>query len=516
VTAQQTFWRRWWAALFALVAAALPLLALIPLGGVWLWQQGYVLWWLAAALVLGAGGYACARWLQREARAADAAADSLEQRMEPVSPPDDDWSPHDLDAWAMVQRLASDVDPHIIGDSDRLLETATHTIEIVARHYHPTLREPVWRFTLPEALLLTERVSARLRVVLLTSVPGSHLIRAGQLRRIWQLKPAAETGMRMLRHAQRAWRFARLVNPMAALLAEARDQLVSAALGETGHHLRRKGARIWVEEVGRAAIELYSGRLRLDAAELAAHARRTPGLGREAPLPGPIHIVVAGQTKAGKSSLVNALLGDIAAGVDVLPLTENFTRYELTREGAPEAVIVDSPGMDDEASTTRTIDAAREADCLIWVVAAHRADRALDRSALEAVRAWFAAWPERPMPPVLVVVTHIDRLSPAREWSPPYDVANPQRQKEVAIREALDVIAADLGVPPPDVVPTRLQPTDCAYNVDLVWALLAQRFDAAQRGRAIRVLRSVPQHDWKRLLGQAAGAGRLLAGKLGR
>jgi uncharacterized protein len=512
VSTERNFWRSWWAVVLALAAAVIPLLALIPLGGLWLWQQGFVLWWLGAALLFGAGGYLSARWFQHQAARADREQERLET-WTPVSPPDEDWSNNDLAAWTKVQKLAAEANPYMIGDSDLLLDAARATIDVVAQHYYPNLKDPIWRFTLPEALLLTERVSGRLREVLLTSVPGSHLIRAGQLRRIWELKPAAETGLRVFRHVQSVYRVARLVNPVGALIAEARDKLLAAAFGETGNQLRRKGARIWIEEVGRAAIELYSGRLRLTAEELAHAAAQAPDLGTKAPAPGPLRIVVGGQTNAGKSSLVNALLGEVVAGVDVLPHTAELTSYELTRDGAPEAVIIDVPGIENERSMRLAVETACEADCVIWVVAAHRPDRALDRSALDAIRAYFAARPQRVMPPVLIVASHVDRLSPAREWSPPYDLTTSTRPKETAIRAALEAIAADLDVATPDVVPVRLVPRDDIYNVDLVWALLAERFDDARRGRAVRLRVARSGQDWKRILKQASRGGRLLANR---
>jgi uncharacterized protein len=110
-------------------------------------------------------------------------------------------------------------------------------------------------------------------------------------------------------------------------------------------------------------------------------------------------------------------------------------------------------------------------------------------------------------------MTHIDCLSPAREWQPPYDVSAPLSAKARAIQEALGAAAADLAIPPDEIVPARLQPLESAYNLDLVRALLASRFEAAQRGRALRILLSASQQDWKRILKQARGAGRILLGK---
>ncbi len=501
-------WWRWWALALGFMTIALPFVALVPLGALWLWQQGWLLWWLATAAGVSIAGFGYARWLHHRARRThpnmrDNAPD------DPVSAPDEDWATRELAAWEAVRALSVEVDPAIVADHRLLLATARTTIESVARYYHPEQRYPLWRFTVPEALMLTERVSARLREVILDHVPGSHMIHAGQLLRLWEFKPAAERGVRLFRGMTAIYRVARLVNPGAALLAEARERIFSALMGDAGAYLRRRGAQIWVEEVGRAAIELYSGRLRVDATRLAdAAGAESLGPGVDlAELPGPVRIVVAGQTKAGKSSLVNTLLGEVAAGVDALPLTSGFSGYELHLDGIPEAVLIDTPGLDDNRTSTEVVDCAVNGDCILWVVPAHRADRAVDRAALDAVRARFATDLERALPPLIVVASHIDRLKPVREWAPPYDLENPADDKARAIRQALEAIADDLAVPLESVVPARLDPPSRAYNIELVWALLAQRFELAQRGRAQRIGRSLPRRQWRTVLAQARRAG---------
>jgi hypothetical protein len=64
---------------------------------------------------------------------------------------------------------------------------------------------------------------------------------------------------------------------------------------------------------------------------------------------------------------------------------------------------------------------------------------------LEELRKWFLARPDLKMPPVLGVMTHIDLLSPAMEWAPPYDWVNPDRPKELQIQQAWNALREQLG-----------------------------------------------------------------------
>jgi hypothetical protein len=134
----------------------------------------------------------------------------------------------------------------------------------------------------------------------------------------------------------------------------------------------------------------------------------------------------------------------------------------------------------------------------------------LDRAALDALRSQFAANPQRKMPPLLVVASHVDRLTPAREWNPPYNVDAPAAPKERSIRGALDAIAADLDAPVETVIPMRLDATP-PYNLDALWLRLGSVADEAQRARWVRVLRSAKgQSGWQAAWKQVVGAGRMV------
>jgi uncharacterized protein len=506
MTGAQPFFRRWWLPLVAALLLALPILALLVTGSLWLWQRGWFLWWL----IVAAAGTGLAWGITRHLRRGPWAPKAVTEP-EPLSPPNPTWTPREVKAWQEVRRLSAIADPAMLADRRLLLGAAQETIEAVARHYHPEQREPLWEFTVPEMLLLTERVSARVRVLLLAHVPMSHQVKAGQLVRVWGYKPLVAKGLAHGRRAYDLFRIVRAINPLHALVAELRERFLSELSDTVQDYVLRKVARIWIEEVGRAAIDLYSGRLRVDAGAMAATAagEGLTGIAEPAPLPGALRLLVAGQTKAGKSTLVNALVGDVAAGVDVLPLTAKFQGYELRQDGAPAASIIDTPGIENEGGVRSIERHALECDLILWVIAAHRADRALDRKALDAVRARFAQDPRRKMPPLVVIATHVDRLPPVREWEPPYNVDTPTRRKEQSIRAAIDAIAGDLAVPVTGIVPVRLDGGH-GYNLDALSARLAEHFDAAKQARWLRIQGKAQAGDWRRTLKQLSGAGRMV------
>ncbi len=500
-----SFFGRWWVAILAGGLLAVPILTVFIGGIVWLLERDWFLIWFAAA----AAGTVIA-WLALRARHRP----FRESTEEPgaLTEPDANWSPHELAAWEEIRRLSAEADLGMLDDRRELLRAAERTIEAVARHYHPGRKNPTLEFTLPELLLLTERISARLRYLLLEQVPYSHRLKAGHLMRAWGYQPLVA---KVLEHSHTVYsvlRIARILSPLGALAAEVRDYVVNDLYQNLQSHVRRRIVRLWVEEVGRAAIELYSGRLRVDAAGLAelAAGESLDGTAAEAPLPGALRLLVAGRTKAGKSTLVNALLGSLRAGVDVLPATAGFEGYELSQEGMPVAWLIDSPGLEDTAGEAELAARASACDLVLWVAAAHRPDRAADRRSLDALRERFAADPRRKMPPVVVVASHIDRLPPMREWSPPYDVAEPRTPKERAIRGAIEAIAADLDVPVEAVVPMRLDDSP-PYNLDLLRLELAELFSEAQRARWIRIQRDAAERpDWRVAWRQLAGAGRMV------
>ena len=94
------------------------------------------------------------------------------------------------------------------------------------------------------------------------------------------------------------------------------------------------------------------------------------------------------------------------------------------------------------------------------------------------------------MPPILGVMTHIDLLSPAMEWQPPYNWPEPRRPKEEQIQQARDALRAQLGENLVGIVPLCTAPGK-AYGIQ-EWLLptLAELLDEAHAVALLRCLRA--------------------------
>jgi len=495
-----------------------PTLSLIPLGSVWLWQKGYLLYWTAFALVAVAIVYFAQRRLLPDA--AQTATDE-------APPPADDtaadealrqgWSPAEEQAWKDVVTLAHRTEPDRIASPDDLLKLAQETIAVVANRVHAGRRDPVWQFTTPEALAIIERVSRRLRAFVLESVPFGDRLTIAQALTLYRWRGALDWAER----AYDVWRVVRLANPATAAANEAREHLSKAMMEWGRDAVARRITEAYIQEIGRAAIDLYGGRLRVSAASLSDYVSDETAADRAAlsrTRAEPLRILVAGQTGAGKSSLVNALAQGIRAATDALPATSGFTAYVLERDGLPAALIVDSPGLDGNEDQVRAlIERAADSDLVLWTVAANRADRDVDRRALAALRAHFAERLNRRRPPIVLVATHIDRLRPFGEWSPPYDLAAGTGEKARNMADAVAAAAIDLGFSATDAIPVSLADAARPYNIEALWRRMSDVLPEAIRAQLLRTLHELRDDwSWSSVWSQAAGAGRTIAGAFRR
>ena len=456
-----------------------PFVFLMGAGGYHLWETGWMVWaWIPMFVCFVLAYFLAWRWTKR-------------QNLPPTeAEPPGYWTDRDKLAWEKVVEKAKSFEKI----TTEQLESPKHYSELaldlakqVGEIYNPGAPDPFDHLTLPEVLACIELASEDLDELVQKYVPGSHMLRIRDMKRARKAVGYYKTGMNVY------WAGAAVLDPIQTAL---RYLASKAALGSLMDRIQ-DNIILWfhtafIHHLGRYLIELNSGRLRVGAKryrELLAQHQAPPEddpTARPAPSPeamseaaittaantaiGPkaITVAVLGSVKAGKSSLVNALLGRNAATVDRLPVTAGI-RYDYTLRGgeplagSPRAPlgqpvsVLDTSGYGQDGPTDEdfaaAVEASRDADLIVLVTQATNPGRQPDIDLLDRLRAWFASKPHLKMPPVVVAVSHIDLLSPKAEWNPPYDWKNGTRPKEQNIRECVGVVKEQLGERVTDIAP---------------------------------------------------------------
>lgn len=229
---------------------------------------------------------------------------------------------------------------------------------------------------------------------------------------------------------------------------------------------------------------------------------------------------MAGQTNAGKSTLINTLFDSPRAAADVVSCTNAIVPYALESEGRFSGLIFDTPGYGEKTSWLRdNREELDKTDLVILVCNANNAARSADRQFLQEFQKHFKDQPNRKIPPMIVVVTHIDELRPVREWQPPYDVVEPNCVKAANIRAAMDTIQQDLSlIENTMIVPVSLRNNDGLgpYNIDSLLIAMGQQMDEANRARLLRCLKDAKNSEkWTRLWQQVTQSSRWFLNKIG-
>lgn len=497
---------RYWREVLLILLIALPWLSLLALGVVWLWQGGRVWIWALAAAAVGLLCWPLWRAVQRQSK------EEARRALGDLAEPSRGWNVVERDAWALVLTIADDTAPLSFVETEPLVALARRTIEVVARRFHTDADDAWAQFSLPEALLLAERLCRDVRREALRRIPGIRGIKLSHA--LWirsqseRYGPVAHLGWRF---GHGLWRVVRAaINPLQAVGQEVSGLALDRAAGVLSLHVRSYATRLLVLEIGRAAIDLYSGRLALSDEEIRAAQQRDMA---DATVDSvmPVRILLAGQVNAGKSSLLNGLAQEVRGAVGPLATTVNAAEYLLDQDGRPAVVLVDMPGIDaSKATIEELLRQAERADLVLWVAAATQPARANDRRALDALKARGTAQLARRPAPVLLALTHVDQLRPAADWAPPYDVATPTRPKAQAIRAAMDAVARVLGLPVDRIVPVAVPPGREPYNLDALWARIVLEMDEAKLVQLDRLRLSQRPFRLRELPQQLGDAGRLI------
>jgi predicted GTPase len=484
---------RWRIAVVA-VLVAVPLIVLIGLGSYFLWQTGYGFWiWWPMFACASLGYFLAWFWLRKRTLIA------------PIDfTPSLHWTQRDQEAWKLVEARAQElagVESTAFNELQHYANLAQEMALELARFYHPDAKDPIGVLTVPEVLAVIELAAQDLAELVDQNVPASHLLTINDWR--WT-RLAAEQATTWYRRASNIFWLASAV--FAPLETAARYAATQAGAAKP-MQLFQQNLVAWfhlafVHRLGSYLIELNSGRLRvgarryreLKAALDPALARAKPGAEPDSKPVELVTLTVIGQTKVGKSSFINALLGEQRARTDVVPVTDAVTRYELPLAGSTaRLVLLDTAGYahsgpkEDQLRATES--AAQKSDLLILVLHARNPARQADLEMLQGLHQWYTSRPELKPPPILAVLTHVDLLSPAMEWSPPYDWQKPQRAKEKNMQEALTAVRDQLGAHLVGAVPVCAAPGKVYGVEDWFLPTLVELLGEARAVAMLRCLR---------------------------
>ncbi|MFM2660956.1 GTPase [Vibrio chagasii] len=407
-----------------------------------------------------------------------------------------EWSQAELSIWNdskhyVRQQLVDDIE---WGNLD---QTGLQVLEFVAKKFGKKSLD----FSIPEGLKLFEEVSRRYKVVVNEHIPGIEYLKVSYIKAGYEAYDKyGELGQKIFKAAIWGNHLKNLyLNPLKVISDLGREQATASMTKGVVDDMQYAAKQALLDEVAAVAIDLYSGRFSIEDEALKASGVSEVDEKRFAHELEPVRIVLVGQTSSGKSSIINALKEEMVAEVDVLPSTDSATVYNAFVDDN-DVRVVDLQGLDGNAKTEAVmLKEMTQADVVLWVLKANQSARELDKQLKDKFDAFYDDPKNisRKQPIVITVVNQVDRLKPAEEWQPPYDLDNPTSAKAKIIAQALEYNQTLLK---PDIaLPLAIAPEKVQFGLEALKQTLIehiadannvqrnrQRLEAINRGTSVK------------------------------
>ncbi|PHS39407.1 MAG: GTPase [Sulfurovum sp.] len=447
----------------------IPVLLLSLLGIYYLYVESYLLYFLAFLVVVSL--LVAMPFLLRKKRSNIGEKPQDEISIE-ISP---QWSDFDHQNWGKLEKI---IDERVAeGIEWNMMQAyALKIISETASCYHPENLEKELAFTASELLLALEEVSRRYRDYMQEYIPFENKIKLSLIMQ----GNAHKEKLTFVKHSYDLYRIFRLMNLPMAALSELRGKLTEVLFDNVSNTLQDKIKRAVLKDLASVSIDLYRGHFKMKESELRESKISIEDKSNQAVDIEPLRVVVVGQVSAGKSSLINILNEKMVAEVNIVPSTDQVTVHECKIDGVDVLKLIDLPGLNGDLKLEENmIEQMSQSDLVLWVLKANQSARKLDVQLKKKFDVFYQKNENRSKkrPTIITLVNQVDKLPPANEWNPPYDLANCTAvdKKACTIRDALKYNKELLE--PDYILPISLNKDLSLYNIELLKEHIQKVYD---------------------------------------